>query len=108
MRFASGRACAFYPVGHTSALLASGGEDCTTRLWDTRSRKVALTLSGGYCVPHVLRLCLSAVLCATLCALKISVLYVSLCDPVYLFLRVTITWMPNIPLVWLCVVVSVT
>eukprot|EP00041_Stephanoeca_diplocostata_P000883 m.17589 g.17589 ORF g.17589 m.17589 type:complete len:508 (-) comp11257_c0_seq2:159-1682(-) len=41
-------ACAFYPVGHTSALLASGGEDCTTRLWDTRSRKVALTLSGGH------------------------------------------------------------
>jgi len=41
-------ACAFYPIGHTSALLASGGEDCTARLWDTRSRKVALTLSGGH------------------------------------------------------------
>lgn len=41
-------ACAFYPVGHTSALLATGGEDCTARLWDTRTRKVALTLSGGH------------------------------------------------------------
>lgn len=41
-------AAAFYPVGHTSALLATGGEDCTARLWDTRSRKVALTLSGGH------------------------------------------------------------
>ena len=31
-------ACEFYPVGHTSALLATGGEDATARLWDTRSR----------------------------------------------------------------------
>ena len=41
-------ACKFYPVGHTSALLASVGEDATCRLWDTRSRKVALTLSGAH------------------------------------------------------------
>lgn len=41
-------AAAFYPVGHTSALLATGGEDCTARLWDTRSRKEALTMSGGH------------------------------------------------------------
>ena len=40
--------CEFYPVGHTSALLATCGEDATARLWDTRTRKVALTLSGGH------------------------------------------------------------
>ena len=41
-------AVAFYPVGHTSALLATGGEDCTAKLWDTRTRKVALSLNGGH------------------------------------------------------------
>lgn len=40
--------CAFYPVGHTSALLATAGEDCTARLWDCRTRKVALTLTSGH------------------------------------------------------------
>eukprot|EP00053_Salpingoeca_punica_P013559 m.122689 g.122689 ORF g.122689 m.122689 type:complete len:497 (+) comp16229_c0_seq1:353-1843(+) len=36
--------CRFYPVGQSSALLASTGEDA--RLWDTRNGKVVMTMTG--------------------------------------------------------------
>jgi WD40 repeat protein len=43
-------ACKFYPVGHTSALLATAGEDATCRLWDTRTRYVCTHFLSGMCV----------------------------------------------------------